>query len=144
MQVFSAVVAILTAVAASAVPAIRAMRGQMSTVIAASGASTTGSPMAARVQRALVSIEVALCLALLMAGAVLVQGLRDLSQRSPGYESAGVLTAQIRLPDAAYKTPELRSDRGQADARRHSRAAGRQRRRARRRTCSCRASRIRR
>ena len=109
VQIFSAVVAILTAVAASAAPAIRAMRGQMSTVIAASGARTTGSPMAARIQRALVSIEVALCLALLMAGAVLVEGLRDLSQRSPGYESSGVLTAQIRLPDAAYKTPELRT-----------------------------------
>ena len=62
-----------------------------------------------RVQRALVSIEVALCVALLMAGAVLIQGLRDLSRRSPGYESAGVLTAQIRLPDAAYETPELRA-----------------------------------
>ena len=75
VQVFSAIVAILTAVAASAAPAIRAMRGQMSTVIAASGARTTGSPMAARVQRALVSIEVALCLALLMAGAVAGRGL---------------------------------------------------------------------
>ena len=109
VQIFSAVVAILTAVAASAAPAIRAMRGQMSTVIAASGARTTGSPVAARIQRALVSIEVALCLALLMAGAVLIDGLRDLSQRSPGYESSGVLTAQIRLPDAAYKTPDVRT-----------------------------------
>jgi putative ABC transport system permease protein len=109
VQVFSAAAAILTAVGASAVPAIRAMRGQMSTVIAAGGARTTGSPAAARLQRALVSIEVALCLALVMAGAVLVQGLRDLLQRSPGYESAGVLTAQIRLPDADYKTAELRA-----------------------------------
>jgi len=109
VQVFSAAVAILTAIAASAVPAVRAMRGQMSTAIAAGRARTTGSPVAARMQRALVSIEVALCLALLMAGAVLVQGLRDLSQRSPGYEAAGVLTAQIRLSDTAYKTPELRT-----------------------------------
>jgi putative ABC transport system permease protein len=109
VQVFSATVAILTAIVASAVPAIRAMRGQMSTAIAASGARTTGSPAAARVQRALVSIEVALCLALVMAGAVLVQGLRDLSRRSPGYESVGVLTAQVRLPEATYKTPELRA-----------------------------------
>lgn len=109
VQVFSATVAILTAIVASAVPATRAMRGQMSTVIAASGARTTGSPVAVRVQRALVSIEVALCLALLMAGAVLVQGLRDLSQRSPGYEAAGVLTAQIRLLEADYKTTELRA-----------------------------------
>jgi putative ABC transport system permease protein len=109
VQVFSAAAAILTAISASAVPAIRAMRGQVSTVIAAGGFRTTGSPVAARVQRALVSIEVALCLALVMAGAVLIQGLRDLSRRSPGYESAGVVTAQIRLPDADYKAAELRA-----------------------------------
>ncbi len=109
VQVFSAAAAILAAIGASAVPTIRAIRGQMSTVIAASAARTTGSPVATRVQRALVSIEVALCLALVMAGSVLVQGLRDLSKRSPGYEAAGVLTAQIRLPDADYKTPELRT-----------------------------------
>ncbi len=109
VQVFSAAAAILTATGAAAVPAIHAVRGQMSIGIAASGARTTGSPVAARLQRALVSVEVALCLALVMAGAVLVQGLRELSQRSPGYEPAGVLTAQIRLPDADYKTPELRA-----------------------------------
>ncbi len=109
VQLFSATVAILTAIGASAVPAIRAMRGSMSTAIAASGVRTTGSPVAARMQRALVSIEVALCLALVMPGAVLVEGLQDLSRRGPGYESAGVLTAQIRLPDAAYKVPEIRA-----------------------------------
>jgi putative ABC transport system permease protein len=109
VQAFSALAAVLTAVIASAVPGIRAMRGEMSPVLAASAARTTGSARAARVQRALVSIEVALCVALLMAGAVLIQGLRDLSRRGPGYDSAGVLTAQIRLPDASYRTPELRT-----------------------------------
>jgi putative ABC transport system permease protein len=109
VQLFSTVVAVLTAVAASVIPAVRAPRGEMSTVIAASGSRTTGSPRAVRLQRGLVSIEVALCVALLMAGAVVVRGLRELSQRGPGYESAGVLTAQIRLPDAAYNTPELRA-----------------------------------
>ena len=76
-------------------------------------------------QRALVSVEVALCLALVMAGAVLIQGLRDLSRRSPGYESAGVLTVQIRLPDAAYKTAELRAVGRATYARSRPRTAGR-------------------
>jgi putative ABC transport system permease protein len=109
VQLFSGLVAILMAIGASAVPAIRAMRGRMSPTISASASRTTGSPRAVGLQRTLVAIEVALCVALLMAGAVVVQGLRDLSQRSPGYHSAGVLTAQIRLPDAAYKAPELRA-----------------------------------
>jgi putative ABC transport system permease protein len=109
VQTFSALVAVLTAIIASALPAIRAMRGDVSSILAASGTRTTGSPWAVRVQRALVSIEVALSVALLMAGAVLIQGLRDLSRRGPGYETAGVLTAQIRLPETSYRTPELRA-----------------------------------
>ena len=108
VQLLSAAMAILTAVIASAAPAIRAMRGSMAQAIAASGLRTTGSPGAIRMQRALVSVEVALCLALLMAGAVLIQGLRDLADRGPGYQSSGIVTAQIRLPEAEYKTAPQR------------------------------------
>lgn len=60
-------------------------------------------------QRALVSVEVALCIALLMAGVVLIEGLRDLMRRGPGFQSSGVLTAQVRLPGSAYRSPELRA-----------------------------------
>ena len=109
VQAFSALVAVLAALAASLVPGMRAIRGQASTILAGTAGRTTGSARAARVQRALVSIEVALCVALLMAGAVVIQGLRDLSMRGPGYQSAGVLTAQIRLPEASYRTPQLRA-----------------------------------
>jgi putative ABC transport system permease protein len=109
VQIFSAAVAILAACIASAVPAIRAVRGQISSAVAASSLRTTGSRAATRTQRALVSIEVALCVALLMAGGVVIKGLWDLSQRSPGYESIGVLTAQVRLPEVAYNTHGLRA-----------------------------------
>jgi putative ABC transport system permease protein len=109
VQLFSAVVALATAAIASAIPAVRGMNGQVSTMLRATSLRTTGSPRAVRVQRALVSIEVALCVALLMAGAVLIQGLRELARRGPGYESSGVLTAQIRLPEASYRSPDLRA-----------------------------------
>ena len=36
-------------------------------------------------------------------GTIVIKGLRDLSRRGPGYQAAGVLTAQIRLPEAAYR-----------------------------------------
>jgi len=108
VQVFSAVVAILTACIASAVPAVRALRGRTSAIVAAGGTRTTTSG-AARAQRALVSLEVALSVALLMAGGVVIKGLRDLSDRGPGYDSTSVLTAQIRLPDPAYKDAALRA-----------------------------------
>jgi predicted permease len=109
VQAFSAVVAIATAVAVALVPARRAVNSRVATVLASSTTRTTNSPRVARVQRALVSVEVALCVALLMAGAVLIQGLRDLSRRGPGYDASGVLTAQIRLPETSYRSPELRA-----------------------------------
>jgi len=109
VQLFSALVAVLAAVGASAIPTIHAIHGQMSTAIAGSRSRTTGSPGAVRLQRAFVSIEVALSVALLMASAVVVQGLRDLSRRGFGYQPSGVLTAQIRLPDHSYQAPELRA-----------------------------------
>jgi putative ABC transport system permease protein len=107
VQAFSAAMAILTACVASAVPAIRALRGRTSAMIAAGNARTTTS--GARAQRALVSLEVALSVALLVAGGVVIKGLRDLSNRGPGYDSVSVLTAQIRLPDPAYKDAALRA-----------------------------------
>ncbi len=109
VQAFSASVALLTAALAAAIPAVRAMRGPMSSTIASTGIRTTGSAAAVRLQRALVSIEVALCLALLMAGAVLIQGLIDLARRGPGFDSSGVVSAQIRLPESAYRTAAARA-----------------------------------
>jgi putative ABC transport system permease protein len=109
VQLFSVLVALLTAIATAALPAARAMRGQTSAILTTTSGRTT-APGAARVQRTLVSLEVALCVALLMAAAVVVQGMRELTRRSPGYDYTGVLTAQIRLPEASYRTPDLRRD----------------------------------
>lgn len=109
VQAFSAGIAVLTALLASTVPALRAMRGDIRHVLAAGTTRTTGSPRAALARRALVSAEIALCLALLLAGAVLLRGLRDLGRRGPGFDASQVLTAQIRLPEASYRTPDLRA-----------------------------------
>lgn len=109
VQLFSATMAVLTALLASALPAIRAIRGDAATVLRATASRNTGSASVVTVQRALVSVEVALCVALLMTGAVVIQGLRDLSERGPGYQSEGVLTAQIRLPEVSYRSPDART-----------------------------------
>ena len=109
VQTFSALLALVTAGLAATLPAARALRGDVSALLAATTVRSTGSPVTARLQRALVSVEVALCVALLIAGTVVIQGMRDLSRRGPGFEPSGVLTAQIRLPEAAYPSPELRA-----------------------------------
>jgi predicted permease len=108
VQAISLAMALGSAVLASVVPALRATHGQPAAMLAHSG-RTTGSRSVIRTQRALVAFEVALCVALLMAGTVVIQGLRELSRRGPGYDAAGVLTAQIRLPEAAYRAPAVRA-----------------------------------
>jgi putative ABC transport system permease protein len=109
VQGLTALAALLTAASTSAVLTWRGLRGPTSAMLSLTGTRTAGSARAIRTQRLLVSVEVALCLTLLMAGAVLMQGLRDLSRRGPGYESNGILTAQIRMPEASYKTPDVRA-----------------------------------
>ncbi len=109
VQTFSAAVALLTALVTAVLPAMRAARGDAAPALATSAPRATASRRAIRFQRALVSVQVALCLALLMAGGVVIQGLRDLSRRGPGYDPEGVLTAQIRLPQASYSSPTLRA-----------------------------------
>jgi hypothetical protein len=64
VQLFGVAAAALTAIGASAIPAMRAMRGQMLGAIAAGGTRSTGSSSAVRRQHTLVLIEVALCVAL--------------------------------------------------------------------------------
>jgi predicted permease len=107
VQALSGLVAALTAVAAAALPALRATRESLASPLTGSRGSAL-APGVSRAQRTLVSAEVALCVGLLIASGVVIQGLRDLARRGPGYEAAGVLTAQIRLPEASYPTPERR------------------------------------
>lgn len=109
VQVFGASLALLTAILASAAPALRAFRGHTAATLAAGTSRTTATPGAMRARRILVSIEVALCVALLITGGALIQGLRELSRRGPGYDARGVMTAQVRLLENPYKTPELRA-----------------------------------
>ena len=109
VQLFTLVLALVAALAASIVPALHAARGQAAPGIASGGERTTGSAAARRTRRLLIAGETALCLSLLMAGAVLVDGLRAAGRVHPGFVASNVLTAQVRLPAASYPTTEARA-----------------------------------
>ena len=109
VQLFTLVLALVAALAASVVPALNAARGHAAPGVASGGVRTIGSAPARRTRRLLVAGETALCLSLLMAGAVLVDGLRSAGRVDPGFIATGVLTAQVRLPQQAYPTTEARA-----------------------------------
>ncbi|HUR20951.1 MAG TPA: ABC transporter permease, partial [Vicinamibacterales bacterium] len=56
----------------------------------------------------LVALEMALALVLLVGGGLLIRSFAMLSSQPPGFESSGLLTAQISLPPARYATSEAR------------------------------------
>jgi predicted permease len=104
VQSFSLAAALVTAFAASVIPAVRSFGSGPAGRLAGAALRTTGSAAAMRVRRLLLASEVALCLALLLAGAVVLNGLGAITRQHPGFDADGVLTAQIRLPDASYAT----------------------------------------
>ena len=109
VQTFTLVLAIGTAFAASVLPTLRLVRGLAAPTLKQSG-RRGGGAASLRLGRVLVGVEVALCLALMMAGAVLLGGLRAASTASPGFTPERVLTAQIRLPPDRYATTAARAD----------------------------------
>jgi predicted permease len=108
VQAFTLVLALGTAFAASVLPTLRMVRGLTARALRQSGRRGGGQP-SRRLGRLLVAAEVALCLALMMAGAVLLGGLRTAAMTSPGFTSDGILTAQVRLPPDSYATTEARA-----------------------------------
>ncbi len=67
-----------------------------------SGSSTTTVRTTART--VLVAAQIALSTALLVCTGLLVRSLREMLQTSPGFVSAHVLTSQVSLPGANYRT----------------------------------------
>lgn len=107
VQAFTFVLAVGTAFAASVLPTLRVVRGLTAPALKQGGRRGGGS-VSRRLGHVLVGAEVALCLALMMAGAVLLGGLRTAATTSPGFSAEQILTAQIRVPPDRYTTTEAR------------------------------------
>ena len=87
------------------VPALRTARPDLQSMIKEGGRSLgTGAPRD-RVRSALLAAEVALALVLLAGAGLLIQSAVRLDQVETGFDSRGVLTAQLALPGADY--PEV-------------------------------------
>ncbi|MEZ5463169.1 ADOP family duplicated permease [Dokdonella sp.] len=97
------VVALLTALAAGLLPALRAGSDAMAGDLR-DGTRSVSSGGFARVSRALVVGEVALSCALLIAVGTLVNGISALDRNSIGIDPTGILTARVGLFPANYPT----------------------------------------
>jgi len=100
----AAAIAVVTGLFFSAVPFIRAGRGELTPMLRdGSRGSTTGRERQ-RVRNAFVVAQVALALVLLVGSGLLARSFQRMRAVDPGIQTDGVLTLRLSLPDASYRT----------------------------------------
>jgi len=104
---FALAASILVAVVFGLVPALSASRSALKDTTHAFAGTTSRS--GSRVLGALVVLEVALALMLLVGAGLMTRSFAQLMRVSPGFEPRNLLAVQIYLPQTKYKTPLDRS-----------------------------------
>lgn len=99
---FTGAVTVVSALLVGLMPAIQASRSQMVDVLkdGARGSSSGG-----RFRSAMMIVEVALSVVLLVGSALLLMSFLDLQRATPGFDTRGAASAFVGLPIARYKTP---------------------------------------
>jgi putative ABC transport system permease protein len=103
---FAAVTAIVTTLLVSAIPIVRVTRRAQGQLLGHGTRVTSGR--AARVRDALVVVEVALAVVLLVGGGLLARSFLALTSVSPGFSADQVLAGSVALPAAKYGDPAAR------------------------------------
>jgi putative ABC transport system permease protein len=99
---FTTLISIGVALAFGLLPALHASRQELRDVMHESSGST-GSPHGRRVLRALVVVEVALALVLLVGAGLMTRSFSKLLQVSPGFDSNNLVAARVLLPATKYR-----------------------------------------
>jgi putative ABC transport system permease protein len=104
---FTAGLSVATVIVFGTLPAIIASRFDLRGTLAATAAGAGSPPR--RLQAALVVVETALALVLLVSATLLVQSLARLQGVDPGFTKAQTLTFRVSLPRTRYPAPERRT-----------------------------------
>jgi predicted permease len=108
MLVFTAACGIVTALLFGLAPALLASRAGVSGLLARGSRSTTGSPASRRLRSALVVVEVALAIVLLVGAALMTRSFVKLQQVDRGFEVSGLVAMRLGLPASRYLDPYAR------------------------------------
>jgi putative ABC transport system permease protein len=104
---FTAVIAVLTSMLFSVVPALRSLSPDLTDSLKEGGQNVSGGGAGQRFRNALVIVEMALAVVLLVGAGLMIRSLWALQRVPLGLDPSGVLTMRVSLPQAAgYKTPE--------------------------------------
>ncbi len=101
-MLFTAIVALVTGTLFGVYPALRSTAANLHDRLKEGGRSGTGDRGGQVVRRTLVIAEVALALALLVGGGLLLRSFARLSNVDPGFDARNLLTFAVSLPVARY------------------------------------------
>ncbi|HEY1656742.1 MAG TPA: ABC transporter permease [Candidatus Sulfotelmatobacter sp.] len=102
---FTALVSVLTGIAAGVLPALHLSRANVSQALKQGLGRTDTASSGNRVRKILVVGEVALSLMLLFGAGLMIRSFRLLGQVNPGFDPSGVLTMTISVARAKFTSP---------------------------------------
>ena len=93
----------VTGLLATVLPASQAWSADLTAATREDTRSTTGSVRQTRVRSALVVVQIALALPLLVGGVLLTRTFAALNAQSPGFERENILSAHLAIPRSKYR-----------------------------------------
>jgi putative ABC transport system permease protein len=106
---FVLLASLITAVVFGLAPALRLSKPNLTEALSDAGARSGGGAGKQRMRNALVVLEVALSLVLLIGAGLMIKSFRQLQAVDPGFDPSHTLTLQVTLPETKYETPEQRT-----------------------------------
>jgi putative ABC transport system permease protein len=104
VMLFGLVTSLATGVLFGLLPALSATRVDVNETLKEGTRTGSAGPSRQRVRHALVIAELALSVALLVAGGLLLRSFMQMQQVSPGFDTSRLLTLRLNLPPARYDT----------------------------------------
>ena len=104
---FAVAVSVAAGILFGIFPALQDSADGVQATLKSEGLSSTGGVSRLRLQRALVSVEVALALILLVGGGLLINSFSRLTRVDTGFEPEGVLSMRLTLPWEEYDGPAI-------------------------------------
>jgi putative ABC transport system permease protein len=103
---FTAVVALVTSVLFSLAPALRSLKVDLNDSLKDGGQGGSGGIGRQRFRNALVVVQMALAVLLLVGAGLMLRSLWSLQRIPIGFDPANVLTMRVSLPTTSYPSPE--------------------------------------
>jgi putative ABC transport system permease protein len=106
---FTLVVSLLSVMFFGLMPALQSVRGDLVNPMRESGRSVTGSARQARLRNALVIVEVALSVVLLVGAGLMIRTLMHMKQVSVGFDPSRILSMRVPLDPQRYDAVDDRA-----------------------------------